>query len=834
MNDRDKTTLSALPRGLVQQTEEDPSSGRRRPGLRRFLTAVCLSVLAASLAGGAYYLLSRVEPEETKQSVETELAPFNGHEAPVLCTALAADGETVVTGDKAGQVLVWNGATRRLQAHFNRHTSSVGCVDISADGEMVASGDDQGTIRIWNAKTGKQTTEFFAHGGGVLNIALYPTKQYLATCGRDGRLALWDLNEPTLLREYRFERAQINDLALTPDGLRVVVGDSAGFVRVLNLTAFEQVNAFQAHAGGVMRLVVAPQGGQVLTGGKDGVIRRWDLVTGRVLGEWKPPAGELIGDLAYSPGGTRALAVVEGGKIRLLSTEDDRLIDTLGGEESPSSCGAFFAGGTLLVAGSPDSHVHFFRIPAPSTLETECIRDRVESNQLLARKYESFGQHMKLGRSILDRNREREALKEFQLAEAGVPKDSLEYQSAHEIVEELSKNIEALERYASLCRAGKQALDQEDLSAATVRFGEAQRLIREIGLESKYPEAREGLGAAHRATALKTALDGLQVVDRGIDFVTYYAKRPFDHGRHFAFLLTKEVPPMALADTQLEWYVKITTPAPFPEEEVSLRVELFEAGSPKPIAAKDHPFIVGEAEQSFQSRTVAPAGGWKPGTYDLRTVLLTPRGKLNPTSREFKIGRLDWEERQVDISPEGVQRAHFVVDTGLKVSKGEALFIAASGTTKPAPTAFYRELMGDNLVAAPIPSEPEGLPWHRQAMRLQKYRTVDTKSNYAALLMRIGYESIWLPYKKGVPPLVMIQEGPLQLSINSIIPLSFSYAKPPTTWSTADRQYWATDGGNYDVTILHGRFDFPIPLSEIDKTKLLLRYFRDSDLTKSP
>ncbi|MBA4015598.1 MAG: hypothetical protein C0483_00270 [Pirellula sp.] len=834
MTDREKTTLNALPRGLVQQTEADRPSGRRRPLLRRFAAALCLSVLGASLAGGAYYLLSRVEQEETPENVESELASFNGHAAPVLCTALAADGETVVSGDKAGQVLVWNGATRKLQAQFNRHMSSVGCVDISADGEMVAGGDDQGMVRIWNAKTGKQTSEFFAHGGGVLNLALYPTKQYLATCGRDGRLALWDLSEPTLMREYRFERAQINDLALTPDGLRIVAGDSAGFIRVLNLTAFEQVKAFQAHAGGVMRLVVAPQGGQILSGGKDGILRRWDLETGRVLGEWKPPASELIGDVAYSPGGTRALAVVEGGKIRLFSTEDDRLIETLGGEESPSSCGAFFAGGTLLVAGSPDNHVHFFRIPPPTTLEIECVRDVVESNQLLARKYESFGHHMKLGRSILDRNREREALKEFQLAESGVPKDSLEYQAAHDIVVDLSKNIEALERYGSLCRAGKQALDQEDLPAAMVRFGEAQKLIREIGLESKYPEARDGLEAAKRATALKTALDGLQVVDRGIDFVNYSTKSPFDHGRRFAFLLTKEVPPMALADTQLEWFVKITTPGPFPDEEVSLRVELYEAGTAKPIAAKDHPFVVGEVEQSFQSRASAPSGGWKPGTYELRTVLLSPRGKLNPNSREFKIGRLDWEERQVDLTPEGVQRAHFVVDAGLKIAKGEALYISASGTTKPAPTAFYRELLGDLHVAAPVPAEPEGLPWHKQAMRLQKYRTVDTKSNYAALLMRIGYESIWLPYKKGVPPLVMIQEGPLQLSINSIIPLSFSYAKPPNAWSVADRQYWAADGGKYDVTILHGRFDFPIPLSEIDKTKLLLRYFRDSDLSKSP
>jgi hypothetical protein len=83
-----------------------------------------------------------------------------------------------------------------------------------------------------------------------------------------------------------------------------------------------------------------------------------------------------------------------------------------------------------------------------------------------------------------------------------------------------------------------------------------------------------------------------------------------------------------------------------------------------------------------------------------------------------------------------------------------------------------------------------------------------------------------------MPPLLMPATGPLQLSINSVMPKEYSHAgknKPPTA---SEKSYWAPDCGAFQATILHGRFDFPVPLSELERGGLLLRYFAESNLKK--
>lgn len=831
MKDPGRTIVGPLPGSSRPEPEPLPSSNRNS-SRRRMRIGVSLAAFALLLFGGSYYLLSRVEDDapvvETEETITTHY--FKQHKFPVLCLDVSADGKTIASGDESGKICIWDGTTRKPRIELVGHPKGVISVAVSADGKLVASGDRQGNLKVWDLEAGRQKFSFFAHGGGVVSLAIYPTKNFVVTAGRDKRLGLWNIADGKLIRERKLEEFEFTDLALTPDGLRIVTGDTGGKLRVWNLASLEELEQLGEHTDAVTSVSVSALGSEMVSAGKNGAVRRWDLRSRRMLGEIPPPGVESVVSVVLSPGGSRALSIADQGTARLWSLEDKRLIESYGGLSGPTSCGAFMPGGTFVVLGSLDRSISLKRTPIASVLEVERMTEAERNFKDLALKYEKFGEQMRLAKQTLDAKREKEAAAAFRTAAGGMSKDSLEYRLAIDAADEIDRRLTAADRYKSLCEAGQKAMEREEFQEAIVQFSQAQEALKDIPEGGSRKEAADGLKAARRADALKQALEGLVVKESILDFTEYSPRRPLDRGREFAFLLTKKVPPMASATTPLEWHVLIHTPVAFPDEQVSLLVQIFSEATGAEVGKVEHPFVAGGLEQSFLGKAVPPSTGWAPGVYELRSTLITPQKKSVQGSQSFKMGRLDWTEKKMTLSPEMVQQAHYVYDAGLQIEKGEALSVVASGTIAPAPTMFYRDLLSDNRIAAPVAAKPEGIVWTKQISRLEKYRMVDTKCNYGSLLLRIGYDGLWLPYRDNVPPLPMIQKGPLQLSINSVVPREFSYAEPKKfPLSATDRSYWSADGGSFSITLLRGRFDFPIPLSEIERGQLLLRYFSDLD-----
>lgn len=835
MKDAARTIVGPLPGSAPPEHESLPGGGRKS-SRRRTQIGVSLTLFALTLFGGSYYLLSRVEEEEpvapTEESMTTHF--FKQHKYPVLCLDLSADGKTIASGDESGKICIWDGTTRKPRIELVGHPKGVISIAVSADGKLVVSGDRQGYIKVWDLEAGRQKHSLFAHGGGVVSLAIYPTKNFVVTAGRDKRLGLWNIADGKLIRERKLEEFEFTDLALTPDGLRIVTGDTGGKLRVWNLASLDELEQLGEHTDAVTSVSVSALGSEMISSGKNGAVRRWDLRSRRMLGEIPPPGVESVVSVALSPGGTRALSIADQGTARLWSLEDKRLIESYGGISGPTSCGAFMTGGTFVVLGSLDRSIGLRKTPLASVLEVERMAEAERNLKDLALKYEKFGEQMRLARQTLDAKREKEAAAAFRTAGAGMSKDSLEYRLAIDAADEIDRKLKSADRYKSLCEAGQKAMEREEFQEAIVQFSQAKEALKDVPGGESRKEADEGLKAARRADALKQALEGLVVKESVLDFTEYSPRRPLDRGREFAFLLTKKTPPMASATTPLEWHISMTTTVAFPDEEVSLLVQIFSDATGAEVGKVEHPFVAGGLEQSFLGKAVPPSTGWAPGVYELRTTLITPQKKTEQGTQEFKMGRLDWTEKKITLSPEMVQQAHYVYDCGMQIEKGEALSVHATGTIAPAPTMFYRDLLSDNRIAAPVAGKPEGIVWTKQISRLEKYRMVDTKCNFGALVLRIGYDGLWVPYRDNVPPLPMITKGPLQLSINSVVPREFSYAEPKKfPLSATDRSYWSAEGGSFSITILRGRFDFPIPLSDLERGQLLLRYFSDLNASSS-
>jgi hypothetical protein len=464
-------------------------------------------------------------------------------------------------------------------------------------------------------------------------------------------------------------------------------------------------------------------------------------------------------------------------------------------------------------------------MPMPSVLEAKQTAEAMDGVRRRVERLLKFRRQMELGEQALHDQRAKDALAEFRTAETSVDRGSLEFQAAHQIADDLAAEIQAFEDYEKLCKAGAAALEKEDFDQALKDFQQARQAIAGRAKAATLHQADEGYAAAARLGQLKRALDGRKITYQNLNFAKLApTQHALDSGKRFAFLLTSADPPMALASSPLEWTIEMQTPVAFPDEKVDFKVQVWRQAGKQPLAEVRHPFVIGQTEQSFVGQATPPEGGWPSGDYQLRISLATRKKEIPRDPIDFKLGVLDWHETRLELTPDALQAADYMLDASVKLERGDAVIVKAAGTMAPAPTAFYRQLLVDPKIAAPVQTGPAGIPWLADGMRVHNFRLVDLKSNFAALLLRVGYEGVWLPYREEAFPLLTPQTGPLHLAINSVLPVGYSPAHAAKSISASERSYWAAGSGAYQVTILRGQFDFPIQLTAIQRAGLLIHF----------
>jgi WD40 repeat protein len=94
----------------------------------------------------------------------------------VTVLAFSPDGKLLVGGEDqpglAGMLWVWDVAKGRKLVSFKGHQGRVQAIAISPDGKTVASGDRSGEIKVFEAATGKEKITLKPRFGGEMFLAL--------------------------------------------------------------------------------------------------------------------------------------------------------------------------------------------------------------------------------------------------------------------------------------------------------------------------------------------------------------------------------------------------------------------------------------------------------------------------------------------------------------------------------------------------------------------------------------------------------------------------------------------------------------------------------------
>lgn len=271
---------------------------------------------------------------------------LRGHGGPVRAIAVAADGETALTGSFDQSAILWRLPSGSAEAVLRFHEGAINAV-AALHGGGFATGAEDGRIAFWRGAGPAPAQVLQGHGGPVAALAVSPDSGHIASASWDETIRVTPLagGEARVLAGHK---GPVNGVGFAPGGAIVSSGYDAtlriwpadgGAAKVVTLPA--PLNGLVVAADG--EIAVAAADGRLRFFGPDGEMR-----------------GELaIGDtpliaLALSPDGASIAAGGLRGQVAVIDRRERRIRATLLGPGLPVWSLAFMPDGRQLLSGGAD------------------------------------------------------------------------------------------------------------------------------------------------------------------------------------------------------------------------------------------------------------------------------------------------------------------------------------------------------------------------------------------------------------------------------------------------------------------------------------------------
>lgn len=233
--------------------------------------------------------------------------------------AVSPDRKLAATAGANHTVHIWDTATKKVRTTLTGHQGQITDLCFTFDGQRLVSLAQDQTIRFWKCEDGT-AIGVLEPPAAVHAIELVPMAaptekqpnppQLLVSGGVDKILHTWSI--PELPPRKMEQGAELRQLAISEDG--------PGIATTAQITAHEDV---------ITALVSAPdQPMQVYSGSLDGKIRRWDLRTGKQLGEYDH--GGSVMDLDVHPAGQRLASVSDNHTAKLWDISGKQIAELKG------------------------------------------------------------------------------------------------------------------------------------------------------------------------------------------------------------------------------------------------------------------------------------------------------------------------------------------------------------------------------------------------------------------------------------------------------------------------------------------------------------------------
>ncbi len=272
------------------------------------------------------------------------------------------NGQTMITGDRKGEVLMWERDTWEKTIFLPARSTYTeddaagiwywGTLLLSPDGNMIvhAYGDD-GTVTGYD-QTG-QVMFTYSFGSRVWAVAISPDGRLLAVAGLQNNVIIFDLETYKQVANLFSDYEYICNLVFSPDGNTLVVGyERPENVIKLWDTATWQETSTCTHVSQRIDyhdILFTPDGTQLLLAdhmpGDPIGVRIWDLASSQIVWEFRQNS-EAAYQIALSPDGSLLASVHEA--LQIWDLETRAPVKTIRVPNRELGAVAFSSDGTLI------------------------------------------------------------------------------------------------------------------------------------------------------------------------------------------------------------------------------------------------------------------------------------------------------------------------------------------------------------------------------------------------------------------------------------------------------------------------------------------------------
>jgi WD40 repeat protein len=302
---------------------------------------------------------------------EIEAGRLN-HSDNVTTLALAADGNTLLTGCTNGTATLWD--VRRPEAKTSKLDElaaadrQISAVALAADGSRaldVSAADN--TIRLLTVTSDrklKQTRKLSLPGHRV-NSASFANAAgtEIVTVGTV-EAKRWEVSgaEPRALQTYGPAGAALA-ARFSPDGRLVATAHADGVAKLWDTeTGVARARLPAAHTGGLRSVAFAADGARMFTAGADGVVQAWETATGKLIGKFAThQGGQAFQAIDASPDGRCLATGSDDGVAQLWDAQSGKLLYSLKGHTGAVLCVAFSRDARWLITGGADETARIWK-----------------------------------------------------------------------------------------------------------------------------------------------------------------------------------------------------------------------------------------------------------------------------------------------------------------------------------------------------------------------------------------------------------------------------------------------------------------------------------------
>lgn len=305
---------------------------------------------------------------------------LHDHTAPVRCVAYSPDGHWFATGDKSGNVLLWDSATHTILATATVTVENDGAlvpvtvnsVAFSPDGMLLAVGGADGSVRLWNvAARAWDDRVLTGHERAVWSVTFSPDGTLLASGSADQVIRLWDVATGDAIGEPLAGHGDlVFSVTFSPDGTLLASGSADNTVRLWNVESGEVVgDPLTGHTNWVIDVAFSPDGTLLASGSADNTMRLWNVATGEPVGVPLEGHTNWVRSVAFNADGTLLASGSADGTLQLLDMTTGQ-VEVLAGHQNPVWGVAFDPAGEWLISAGEDMLVGVWNV-----LKTSLHRD---------------------------------------------------------------------------------------------------------------------------------------------------------------------------------------------------------------------------------------------------------------------------------------------------------------------------------------------------------------------------------------------------------------------------------------------------------------------------